>query len=294
MNVRPITKGDAPAVAALADADEIALRGHSSHIGPHDVLDWWSRSDLERNTWLFEDGGAAVAAGWFSPWGDKATFAGVVAQEWKGRGIGADIVERAETRGRESGLARMHTWVLPEDAAAMALFAGRGYREVRRFYDMAIALDATPPEPVVPARLLLDDFRVEDSRAFQEALHEAFQDHWEWHGVPYDEWWEMREGDDHSLWYVVRDGDEIAAAVRNETGRLGGGYVAIIGVRRPWRGQGIAKALLYRSFGEFWKRGISRVTLGVDAESPTGATKLYESVGMHVESENVVFERAVA
>ena len=34
-----------------------------------------------------------------------------------------------------------------------------------------------------------------------------------------------------------------------------------------------------------------RVTLGVDAQSPTGATHLYERVGMHVEAENVVFEK---
>ena len=39
--------------------------------------------------------------------------------------------------------------------------------------------------------------------------------------------------------------------------------------------------------------GMPRVTLGVDAENPTGATQLYESVGMHVEQENVVYEKAL-
>ena len=37
----------------------------------------------------------------------------------------------------------------------------------------------------------------------------------------------------------------------------------------------------------------SRITLGVDAERPTGATHLYERVGMHVEHETVVFEKAL-
>ena len=41
----------------------------------------------------------------------------------------------------------------------------------------------------------------------------------------------------------------------------------------------------------FFERGMARVTLGVDAENPTGATHLYERVGMHVEQENVVFEK---
>jgi GNAT superfamily N-acetyltransferase len=85
----------------------------------------------------------------------------------------------------------------------------------------------------------------------------------------------------------------MAAVARNEARELGG-YVGLLGVRRPWRGRGLAKALLHRTFAEFWRRGLTHVTLGVDAESPTGATQLYERVGMRVESENVVFEKAVA
>jgi hypothetical protein len=49
-----------------------------------------------------------------------------------------------------------------------------------------------------------------------------------------------------------------------------------------------------RTFAEFYSRGVPRVTLGVDAESPTGATKLYESVGMTVENAAVVYEKALA
>lgn len=290
MNVRPIVRDDAEAVAALVAAEERAL-GRHSQIGPEDVLEWWSRGDLERESWLFEEGSQTVAAGWFAPWGTKATFAGIVAEGWKGRGIGTAIAERAEACAHGRGLARMHTWLPPEDAAAVALFRGRGYEEVRRFYDMAIELESAPPEPTVPEGLALDDFRESDARGFHEAIEEAFRDHWDWSGMPFDEWWELRRGEDHTLWYVVRDGTEIAAAVRNESGRHGGGFVAIIGVRRAWRGRGLGKALLYRTFGEFWRRGVTRVTLGVDAESPTGATKLYEKVGMHVESAMVVYER---
>jgi hypothetical protein len=36
------------------------------------------------------------------------------------------------------------------------------------------------------------------------------------------------------------------------------------------------------------------VTLGVDAQSPTGATKLYEDVGMATETEWVVYEKPLA
>jgi ribosomal protein S18 acetylase RimI-like enzyme len=52
------------------------------------------------------------------------------------------------------------------------------------------------------------------------------------------------------------------------------------GVRRPWRRRGLGLALLRRAFGEFQRRGERLVQLGVDAASPTGATRLYERVGM--------------
>jgi GNAT superfamily N-acetyltransferase len=165
---------------------------------------------------------------------------------------------------------------------------------VRRFYQMAIEL-TVPPE--VPAGVAIDNLRPGEERAFHAALEEAFQDHWEHRGQPFEVWWERRGNTpafDPLLWLVVRDGDEIAAVSRSEVNRNGGGYVGHLAVRRPWRGRGYAKALLLRTFREFWDRGIRRVTLGVDAESPTGATHLYERVGMHVESDNVIFEKAFA
>lgn len=287
MNVRAYTSNDAEAIAALARADEELYFGHRSHVQAEDVIEWLSRA---KESWLFEDGDRLVAAGWSGIWGETGTIEGVVAD--KGQGIGSDIVARAEAFLADQEIAKVHAIAQEPDESARVLFESRGYTEVRRFYGMAIELDGDPPVPVVPDHLLLDDFRIEEAHAFRAALNEAFQDHWNWQpALSYEEWWELRKNDDHSLWFVVRDGDEIAAAVRNEANRHGGGYVGIIGVRRPWRGRGLAKALLHRSFGEFWKRGLTRVTLGVDAESPTGATHLYEAVGMSVESVTIVFEK---
>lgn len=296
MNVRPITRDDAAAVAAMA-ADESVLRGSPSLLQASDVLAWWERVDLGRDSWLFENAGRLVAAGWFHLYGDKGAFFGMVAQDAKGLGLGSQLVELGEARSRERGSARAHTVVLSEDPAAAALLRDRGYEQVRVFFEMAIALGGPPPPPVLPDGLLLDEFREPDARGFHDAIEEAFQDHWEYHGTPFDEWWEGRRGqhaDAHGpLWFVVRDGGAIVAAVRNEADRNGGGYVGTLGVRREWRGRGLGKALLFRTFAEFWSRGVARVTLGVDAESPTGATRLYENVGMVVESAIDAYEKAL-
>ena len=71
------------------------------------------------------------------------------------------------------------------------------------------------------------------------------------------------------------------------------GYVAMLGVRRPWRRQGLGEALLAHSFAEFRRRGYTRGTLGVDASSMTGATRLYERAGMSVYRDTVFLERPV-
>src|SRR5207248_11800559 len=95
---------------------------------------------------------------------------------------------------------------------------------------------------------------------------------------------------DLSLWTAVWDGDQIAGTLIAAP-ELGGGWVASIGVREPWRRRGLGLALLRRSFGQFWDRGERRVQLGVDAGNATGALRLYERAGMHVVWEAVVYEK---
>ena len=60
---------------------------------------------------------------------------------------------------------------------------------------------------------------------------------------------------DPSLWFIVREGDEIAAVLRGEPNRFDAGWVGAIGVRKPWRKRGLGLALLHHAFGEFYRRG---------------------------------------
>jgi mycothiol synthase len=221
----------------------------------------------------------------------------VVAQGAKSRGLGGRLVDLGEGRAAAAGAARAQTFGPALDPAAHELFESRGYTEVRRFFDMAIELTEPVPEPSLPDGLAIEAFAEEDARVFHDAMDEAFQDHWEHHPRPFEEWWEQKRSApdyDPTLWFLIRDGGEVAATVRNDPERNGGGYIGAIGVRRPWRGRGLGKALLLHSFAEFQRRGQTRVTLGVDAQNPTGATKLYERVGMQVEMEGIVFEKALA
>jgi mycothiol synthase len=293
MKERPFGEDDLEAVLAVLSADETQLLGRPSVLTLGDIGEWTRGVDLAHDSWLFEDVEGIAGVGWTNLRDGLGFAVGVVHPRAKGRGIGAQLVDRSESNLVGRGAARIHQFAIGADDAARRLMLARGYRDVRHFFDMAIQLEARPEVPDVE----IETFREEDARVFHAALDEAFQDHWEHHSRPFEDWWERNRassGYDPSLWFVVRDGDELAAVVRNEANRNGGGYVAAIGVRRRWRGRGYAKALLLHTFREFYDRGFPRVTLGVDAENPTGATQLYESVGMAVEQENVVFEKAVA
>jgi mycothiol synthase len=298
MNVRPVLDEDLPTIAAFLAADEERLFGRPSRTGIDDVRAWMSEADLERDSWLYrDDAGEIRALGWVELQDATGVAVGVVHADARGCGIGSELVERAELRLRERSASRIHQITLAADSAASQLLAERGYRDVRRFWEMGIDLAGPPPPPVLPEGMRIQRFTESMAGRFHDTLEEAFRDHWEHRPRPFEEWWEGRRKApdyDPALWFAIRDGVEIAAAVRGDPFRSGGGWIAALGVRRPWRGRGLAKALLLRSFAEFHRRGVNRVSLVVDAENPTGATALYEGLGMRVEFEQVVYEKELA
>jgi ribosomal protein S18 acetylase RimI-like enzyme len=275
-------------------AEEEAAFGRTPRISATDVRAWWVRSDLATGSWLLSEDGRTVALGWMDLHGDVAFAAGIVGTGEKGRGLGTLLLEHAEKQARERGASQLLQHSLAEDAAAHELLRLHGYREARRHWEMAIEMEEEPAEPKLPDGLEIDTFREDEAREYHDAVAEAFADEWGFVSLPFDEWWAMRKDDDQTLWFVIRDAERIAAYARCEAGRHGGGFVGMLGVRRAWRKRGLGLALLLHSFRVFWDRGLRRVSLGVDAENATGATRLYERAGMHVESEEVTWEKALA
>jgi mycothiol synthase len=168
-----------------------------------------------------------------------------------------------------------------------------GYTLVRNFYRMVIELDQAPPVPVVPEGLTIVPINMEtEIRDAVVALDEAFADHWGYVERPVEDrlkqWQHLLENDerfDPTIWYLAKDGDQIAGVCRcsNEiTEDPEMGWVNQLCVRKPWRRRGLGMALLQTAFEEFYRRGKKRAGLGVDASSLTSATRLYEKAGMHV------------
>ena len=297
LRVRRATLDDAPAINDLATAADVAVQEWSES-SESEMLGWWRMMDLEQNSWVLHDDASIRAYAVAFVHGETLELDGYVHPEHQGRGLGAWLVARAEERARELSMPKIFAFSLAGDERAHRLFEQFDMRELRRFYRMMIELDAPPPAPEWPEGLRVETFEPQQAEAFHAAMGEAFADEWNFVHMPYEEWRELRlvkDPDfDPTLWFIVRDGDEIAAVVRNEPDRSGAGFVGAIGVRKPWRQRGIGLALLRHTFGEFYRRGKRRVSLGVDAENPTGATRLYERAGMHVAFEAVAYGKDLA
>jgi mycothiol synthase len=291
--VRSATSDDLGAAAAIVRAEELSLRGESK-FGETDLLDFWGASNLADSTWIVERDRSVVGFASCIERGDEGMCWITVHPDVAGKGLSSWLLARGEQRAvaLKSRIVRVGT--LAENAAARRLFDVHGYREARHYFTMRIDLDRELDQPVWPDGIRSATFQPDDARAFHAALNEAFSEEWGWHGLPFEEWREQRleaPRTDLSLWFLAWDGDELAGVARCEDDRDGGGWIGAIGVRKPWRGRGVGRALLLHAFGEFRRRGDPHVGLGVDAENPTGATRLYESVGMRVIKEDVVFEK---
>lgn len=167
-----------------------------------------------------------------------------------------------------------------------------GHKLIRKFYRMMIEFDQPPQLPVMP-----DGLRIVPINLANElndaiiALDKGFKDHWGYVERPLEEMierWQHHINNskefDPTLWYLAKDGDKIAGVCRctgvnKEDPDLG--WVNQLCVLRPWRRKGLGMALLQTAFNEFSRRDKKRVGLGVDSDSLTNATRLYEKAGMH-------------
>jgi len=168
------------------------------------------------------------------------------------------------------------------DARLRAGLERLGFTFERHELEMAIDLSDVEVEPApLPDGVTVRAVDPErDALVVAAVLREAFVDH---HGdTPFTDEIvveSLREGARLETTLLAEDAEgPLAALISRDRGE--GGYVWAIGVLRRGRRQGIAPALLTRAFAGFAAVGRTLVTLDVDASSLTGATRVYERVGM--------------
>ncbi|HEV2712517.1 MAG TPA: GNAT family N-acetyltransferase, partial [Gaiellaceae bacterium] len=211
--------------------------------------------------------------------------------------VRAALLEWVEGRANERGGKLLRVFTASTDESTKRMVEDRGFRLVRHFYRMRIELEGDVPAPVWPNGVNVRSATPADLASVYRVHQETFEDSWEAPRQSFEEWehFMLGEGFDPSLWFLVDSGDDITAVAicREHEGEAGLGWIRVLGVRRPWRRQGLGRALLLHAFREFQRRGFQAAALGVDASSLTGANRLYESAGMHVVRQSDVYEKTI-
>jgi mycothiol synthase len=293
--VRRPTFDDIDAVVELGNAFERVFTGVEGFT-PADLAHEWRRLDLEHDVWLVLVPDGRIAGYVTLEEGGDGEYRsdGYVHPELRGLGAGGMLVDLAEVRARERGALSVRNSVIALDEAAGELLERRGYRLVRYYSRMVADLGDDPPEPSWPEGISPQPFAEEQAQALHDAIEDAWQDHWGYTPRPFELFRErLLESPryDPTWWTVAWTGDEIAGAAICEAGFFEMGWVHSLSVRRPWRRAGLGMALLLNAFRQFHERGERRVGLSVDAESPTGATRLYERAGMQVAEQTAIYRK---
>lgn len=220
------------------------------------------------------------------------------------------LVTWAEEQAREVGAARglpvqqIDTGTFEGDQQMHGFLEGAEFKRVRTWWQMRRPVTPDEADLVSSADRWEQDGVVvrqvqrqgdgmpeeDDLRAVHDVLESAFADHFNSTEESFDEFvFRLREDPGHRWdhWWLAElvDGPEptpvgalVGTAAETEDGP-DGSYVAYIGVLEAARGRGVAKGLLHTIIADAAERGRDRVTLEVDADSPTGADSLYTSMG---------------
>jgi mycothiol synthase len=196
---------------------------------------------------VFASDGALAAAGLVSqppPGGSHARTAGGVHPDWRGRGTGRALLswqfERiAEIRAERGSTAE---WIVSTGAGIADESAARLFRRFglhRVRYFLQMRAPTAGVRPVPPP----DGIRIAEYTADLRAIV---------HGT-------------HADAFADHWGFDL--------------YICQVGTRPPWRKRGLAMALLAASLAAGAADGKTTASLGVDADSPTGAVTVYERLG---------------
>jgi ribosomal protein S18 acetylase RimI-like enzyme len=262
-----------------------------------DFLQWiWnlSSTDFARDTRIIQQGERIIGFGqgiWRSERGGPLELLIFVHPGHRGNGIATTLLSWGEAMAQERGIEGVRAEVPERDAEGHGLLRSRGYQQVRSSFTMSKSLSDEGDVRPAPEGVTIRRYVEADERALFEVHEASFAGHWGFRPSTFEAFSEELHagGLDPWLVFLAEAGGEVVGHVvpfldENE------GFVAMLGVIEPWRGRGIAKALLSRAFAEISTRDRAVVKLGVDAQNPHGAVALYESVGMTVERRDDIFE----
>lgn len=301
----PPSWDDAPEWAALLAAIEaVDERGETYELD--DLADEWRSvwSHPETDATFVWDGPEMVAFAWLKamPGQREASCVwcwGGVRPSHRRQGIGTQVFDWMLRRASEVAATfdrsletRVQLDVAAHQRDLATLAARAGFDPVRRFLEVARPAHEPVPDVPAPAGLRLVRWTPALDEEARLAHTEAFADHWGSEPRSAEEWAQWYTGHrsfrpDLSMLAVDRASGQVVSLVLTAAFPQDWNVVPIeawintVGTRRAWRGRGVARWVLADVLRRIAASdtGFVRSILGVDAENPTGALRLYRALG---------------
>jgi mycothiol synthase len=307
-------EADLPAIVDLMNLRALETGYEQSDVDG--VRHWISSPSVDpaRDLRLWDDAdGRLVGFGmlWVPlPGGDvvDGRFNACTRPEARGQGLESAMIAwgsaQLQSVGRERGLpAQIYMGAPEQDTQERAMLEAHGFTVARYFFVMRRPLDQPIPEPQFPAGFTLRAMSHDraDVERWVEMYNLSFIDHWGFHPLTLERrlhrMSDPQYRPEQDLVGVAPDGtfagfcvcfiDATDNALRGRKD----GWIGVLGTRRGYRKIGLGRAMLLAGLHLLKREGMDTGVLDVDAENPTGALRLYESVGFTVDKTDIAYRK---
>ncbi|MBU1158152.1 MAG: GNAT family N-acetyltransferase [Candidatus Thermoplasmatota archaeon] len=232
-------------------------------------------------------------------------------REWRGQGIREALflhnerhILRIAKMDHTGGAGHLELWANDADNEWKSIILNNGYGEVQHVIDMVRSLDDIPEMPL-PDGFEIRPVSPEHHRKIWEACKESKQKEWDYSENIWDDEhfgaFKKTHGFQPDLWQVAWKGDTLAGMVlnyivdeENKQAERKRGHTEHVFVREQYRGLGLARALLARSFQVLKDRGMDDATLGMEVENPHDPMRLYEGMGFGIVKHYTWYRKPIA
>jgi mycothiol synthase len=310
-------EADLPSIVALLDAcEEVDHLDDGASVEELRLRFSYPNAEPTRNVRLWKDAQGRVigfALLWFfepAATVDGRLLALKVHPAARGGGLEAEMFQWAEQRvreaGKEHGLPAEFVFRIRDDQTdLLALAQARGLTLNRYFWMMARSLEEPIPAPVLPAGFTLQQGAgPADAGRYVAMFNDTWIDHWQGHLMTVEQFlYDLTLPDYQAEMDIIAlapDGTFAAFCYNRispeENARSGrsDGWIEALGTRRGFRKIGLGRALLLDGLQRLRAAGMTSARLGVDAASPTGANRLYASVGFRVVETRLSLAKSIA
>ncbi len=229
-----------------------------------------------------------------------------VIPEFRRRGIGKTLAEKAIVSLRERGMECVEAWTKEDRIACKSLFDSMGFQLVRVFSHMRKELESIPSDirEHKEVKMRAMQMNIGDIKLLNWLENDTFKEHFNFRPQTVEEtkyFVETRPWCDIAEYFFAyldnKPAGHVGVGIDTkfiEHKGIKRGWIMTIGVLKSLRRQGIGTTLMLHALKLLKAKGMKEAELGVDDSNPTKAIELYKKVGFKVVKKDLTYLKTIS